>query len=352
MSNFLDNGSILPFGLMGIDHSAGMNGFNKTYKNFPLRIGVVIKSYPVGAEGNRSGLTAEYDILVMEQMEDQGATSIVYRNCMSSEGMGSIADYFEKTIRTKKAQTSTGQATGLKGQNGAIVLLLCLDGMSEKGIIISALTHPDRKTTLKDADPRLEGEYNGINIKVETDGSTTLTFKGATDNDGKIVDDQGPTVISIEKDGSFQTKHKTITHRLDKKGQASLTADDNISEITKKDIVSSADGNITLKATKDYSLSSTKMTINASGSAALLGSTIDVTSQGALKMEGSQITMQAQSMASIKASNITLDGMVALGGAGGQPVLIVSTMIQGIGNLGIPVISYAVSGFATKVTAI
>jgi hypothetical protein len=351
VSNFLDNGAILPHGLLGVDHSADMHGFNKSYKNYPLRIGVVIAGYPVGDPKNKSGLTSEYDVQVTEQMEDRGATAIVYRNCIAAEALGSIADFFEKSLRVKKAKTTSGQAIDLKGQNGAIVLLLCLDGMSDKGIIISALTHPDRKTTLIDEGPRLEGAYNGINIKVEKDGSTTLTFNGATDHDGKVVKDQGTTVLGIEKDGSFQFQHKTITHRLDKNGQSTLTTDDNITNKTKKDAVTTADGNISLTATKDFALSSVKMAINASGSASLAGATIDLNSQGALSLEGSQITLAAQSMASIKASNITLTGNVALGGPGGQPVLIMSTMFQGIGNLGLPVISFAISGFATKVTA-
>jgi hypothetical protein len=351
MNNHLDNGSVLPHGLLGADHSADMNGFNKSYRNFPLRIGLIIASYPVGDAKNKSGLTAEYDVQVTEQMEDRGATAIVYRNCMAAEALGSIADYFEKTLRVKSKKTTSGEATDLKGQNGAIVLILCLDGMSEKAIIISSLTHPDRKTTLKDSSPRLEGAYNGINIKVEPDGSTTLTFNGATDNDGKVINDQGTTQISIEKDGSFQTQHKTITHRLDKNGKASLEASDDISNVTKKDFNVTADANIALKAKADFSLSSVKMAVAASGSATISGATIDLSSQGSLSLEGSEIKLQAQSMASIKASSITLDGLVALGGAGGQPVLIASTMFIGVGNLGIPVISYGVSGFATKVTA-
>ena len=78
---------------------------------------------------------------------------------------------------------------------------------------------------------------------------------------------------------------------------------------------------------------------------------LEVKSESDINLKGSQIQIEAESMAMIKASSITLDGLVALGGAGGQPVLILSTMFIGIGNLGIPVISNAISGFATKVTA-
>lgn len=352
MSNKMDNGAFLPHGLLGNNQNAMLEGFNKSYKNYPLRIGVVVETYPVSHENNKSKLTTEYDVVVIEQHEDKGATTILYRNCMSSEGLGSVADFFETTKRKKKKKTTKGDSTNLKGQNGAVVLVLCLDAMSDKGIILSALTHPDRKTTLKTDEPRLEGEYNGVNIKVEPDGSTMLTFKGATDNDGKIIDkEQGDTVIKIEKDGSYQVNHKTITQRFAKDGKASLTADDDISNTTKKNFNVTATENINMKATKNFALECADLVAKASGSATLECQKLMVNSQSEITIKGSQFKVEAESMAMIKAASITLDGQVALGGAGGQPVLLLSTMFIGTGNLGAPVLSNAIAGYAVKVTA-
>lgn len=351
MKNYLENGAILPHGLLGHDDSDLLRGFNKTYKNNALRIGTVVASYPVNDEKNHSKLTNEYDVLVMEQNENKGATSILYRNCMSSEGLGSIADFFEKTLRSKKKNTK-GDLVNLKGQDGAIVLLLCLDGMSDKGIIISALTHPDRKSTLKDTGPSMEGEYNGVNIKVEKDGSTSLTFRGATDNYGKPLDkEQGDTVMSIEKDGSYQVKHKTITQRLDKtKGKADLTADDDISNTTKKNFNVIANENVDIKATKNLSADMKDFLVNASGSATMSMQKLSIASQSDIMVKGSEIKIEAESMARIKSTQITLDGLVNLGGDGGQPVLILTSLIIGVGNLGAPVLSQAITG-AFKVNA-
>lgn len=348
----MDNGAVLPNGLLGASDHDMMAGFNKTYKNNALRIGIVVASYPTSDDKNRSKLTSEYDVLVVEQHEDKGTTTLLYRNCMSSEGLGSIADFFEKALRPKKKKTTKGDSVNLKGQDGAIVLLLCLDGMSDKGIIISSLTHPDRKTTLVDEGPRLEGEYNGLNIKVEKDGSATLTFRGATDSEGKPTDSsQGDTVLSIEKDGSFQTQHKTITQRLDKNGKASLTSDDDISNTTKKNFNVTATENIALKATKNFTLDCNEIIANASGSASLACQKLAINAESDIMIKGSQFQVEAESMARIKATTITLDGQVSLGGDGGQPVLILSTQFMGLGNLGMPVISTAISGYATKVTA-
>jgi hypothetical protein len=285
MSNVMDNGAILPSGLLGVSDQDMMAGFNKTYKNSALRIGIVINTYPISDDKNRAKLTTEYDVLVIEQNEDRGTTTILYRNCMSSEGLGSIADFFERTLRKKKKKTTKGDSTNLKGQDGAIVLLLCLDSMSDKGIIISSLTHPDRKTKLLTDEPYLEGEYNGVNIKVATDGSTTLTFRGATGNDGKVLDaSQGQTVISIEKDGSFQVQHDKVTFRMGRDGNASLVA--------KKDIILNASGNINITATGDVNMQCTNLKVNASGKADVtVGGDCNVTSSGKTTVKASEIDL-------------------------------------------------------------
>lgn len=351
VNNFLNNGAVLPSGLLGENHEAAMEGFKKTYQNTSLRVGVVTESYPINHKDNLNKLVPEYDVLCFEQNEDQGSTPINYRHCVAANALGSIADFFEFTIRNIKDKKSKGPTPSPNGQNGSIVLLLCLNGLSDSGIIVGALSHPDRKTTLKDEGPRMEGEYNGLNIKVEKDGSATLTFRGATDNDGKTLDKtQGDTVIGIEKDGSFQVKHKTITQRLDKNGKASLNADDDISNTTKKNFNVTATENIELKATKDFNLQCVALTAKASGSATLECQKLAINSQSDIMIKGSEFKVEAESMANIKSTTITLDGLVALGGEGGQPILLLSTQMFGIGNLGMPVLSTAISGYAIKVT--
>lgn len=265
MTNHLDNGTVLPHGLLGENLASDMmEGFNKSYKNFPLRIGVVIASYLASDDNNISKLTTEYDVSVIEQNADKGATTIVYRNCMSAESLGSIADYLEMALRPKVQKTTPGDSINLNGQDGAIVLMLCLDGMSDKGIIIASLTHPDRETNLTEEGPLLEGEYNGVHIKVAKDGSTSLVFNGATDNQGKPIDtSQGTTTAQIEKDGSFQIDNDKITLRLDKDGTYTVKA--------KKDIVLNTEANVTIKASKDVKVDCQNATVTASQDATVEG---------------------------------------------------------------------------------
>ncbi len=351
-SNFLDSGAVLPSGLLTHDRSLAMAGFNKSYKNYPMRLGFITKSYPASDENNHSKLTTEYDVLVIEQHEDKGVTTIIYRNCMSAEGIGAVGDFLEMNLRAITATTGKGESIKIEEQNGSVVLLMCLDGMSDKGIIIKQLTHPKRKTTLKDDQPHLEGEYNGVHIVVNSDGSTSLTFKGATDNDGKIIDDtQGPTEMSVEKDGSLQIKHKTITQRYDKNGKATLTADDDVSITTKTNLNVTTTKDVNITATGNMAATMKDLMLTASGSAMLECQKMTIKADSEINIKGSTLKIEAESLANIKAASIVLDGMVALGGPGGVPILLMTTMFLGIGNMGAPVISQAITSYATKVTA-
>lgn len=350
MSARMRNGAVLPTGLLGADPNAMMEGFKKSHQNTSLRFGMIVATYAKDDDRNVTGLAPEYDVIVFEQNENKGSTPITYKNCLSAEGLGSIADFFEKTLRV---QNRKGNNVDTKNQNGAIVIVLCLNGVSDKGIIIGALTHPDRTSTLVDDGPRLEGEYNGVNIKVEKDGSTTLTFKGATDNDGKIIDSsQGPTELKIEKDGSYQIDHKTITQRFDKSGVASLTAQDNITNDTQKSFNVNAQQDVNVNANNNINITALQLVGTITGSCAFTCASGSMVSSGTFGIKGATFSGEAESIAQIKAPIVVLDGQVYLGGTGGLPVLTLGTTFFGIGNLGMPVLSRAIAGFSSKASAV
>ncbi len=261
MTNFLENGTIIPHGLLSVcDPSDFLRGFNKSYNSTALRFGVIRKIYPVSDPGNISKLSTEYDVEVIEQDMNRGVAPVTYKNCLSVDSLGGIGDFFEKNFRAQ-TQSANLQLPLTKGQDGATVLVLCLDATTGKGVVLGGLNHPDRSTTLISTDPHLEGEYNGVNIKVNSDGSTALTFKGATDSHGVPTDSsQGPTAVTIEKDGSFQVMHKSVTFRLDKQGTVTVTAT--------KDVVVNCD-NATITASGDA-------TITATGKATIEGEHVNL----------------------------------------------------------------------------
>lgn len=348
----LPSGSILPHGLLSEDVKSQVAGFSKTYENYPLRAGIVVKSYPVSDKNNVSKLTVEYDVIVLEQDSNRAIVPITYKNCISADGLGSIADFFEVRLRSQKKKGKS-QGRDFFGQDGAIVLILCLDGSSEKGIILGGLNHPGRKSKLTADEKKLAGEFNGISVEVNDDGSAKLQFKGATDNEGKVLDsEQGNTDISIEKDGTIELKHKGVTNRMQKDGKVELLAENSITIKNKSDfLIESEDGEkVSLKFSKgNVSAEMVDIIAKASGSATVMAQSILIESRTGIDIKGSQLRFESSTLANIKGSVIVLDGLVFAGGNGGQPALIPNTKYIGIGNLGGPVISSAIGPFATKV---
>jgi len=352
--NKLDNGAVLPSGLLGVDERSEIASFNRTHKNFPLRAGLIVATYPKKHDKNVTKLATEYDVLVIEQDENRGMTALTYRNCLSMDGIGGIADFFEKRLRRQtKAKKFKGKT--FQGQDGVCVYLLCLDAQSEKGVIIGGATHPDRGTVLPD-DPdkaHLEGEYNGVNFKVEDDGSFTLKFRGATNSEGKPKDSKaGDTTLKIEKDGSYDLKHKGASHRLQKDGEVTLTAEKSEAHTVKQNFSVKAGKDITTESSGDTNQKMKQWLLEATGSANLRMASLTMESKGAAALKGSTVSIEASSMANIKGSVVTLSGSVFLGGAGGLPMVILTTKYIGIGNLGAPVVSSAVGPFSTKAKAV
>lgn len=353
MKHKLRDGGVLPHGLMGIDSQSMLSGFNKTYKNFALRAGIVVKSYAIDNDLNISKLAPEYDVVVIEQDGNRAITPITYRNCISANSFGSISDYFEARLRSQETiDNKQTQGKDFSGQDGAIVLLLCLDGTSEKAVIIGALNHPDRKTKLVGEEQILSGEFNGVSISVADDGSANLTFKGATDNKGKPLDSaQGNTTIDIEKDGSVQLKHSGATQRIEKEGNVSLNNIGSTSINSKKEVLIKTEDKFTMNATSDAAMTMNKLAIDAQGSATVNAQEVSITGSSKMDLKSKMVNIQGDSAVKVKSAQITLDGMTFLGGAGGQPLVLPTTQMIGIGNLGIPVISTAIGPFTVKTFA-
>jgi hypothetical protein len=219
----LPSGAVLPHGLLSVQgHESSIAAFNRSYKNTGLKAGFIIKTYAYNDPENISQLCTEYDVQTMEQDENKGSTSILYRNCISSQGFGSIADFLEFTLRSQTYQGKNSPS--FSGQDGSIVLIRCLDDIGSKAAIVGSLIHPDRPTNITGTTPQLFGSYNGVNIAINNDGSCSLIFNGATDNEGVPTNpSQGPTTFQIKTDGSFQFNHSTVNIQADKSGTLNIT---------------------------------------------------------------------------------------------------------------------------------
>ncbi len=344
--NQLPNGAILPYGLLGVSEAPQIKAFQNAFNNKTLKAGIVVKRYSPKDPANLSGVLPEYDVMVIEGSDTP--TTRFYKNCISAQSLGSIADYFEFQLRERTIQDKSNGGFDFDKQDGALVLILCLDGNEQKAIIISALKHPDRETKLSE-DVLMAGAFNGNSVQVEKTGAFKYQFVGATDNQGKPLDESlEPTSFDVEKDGSVQIKHKTITQRMDKQGNYTLTST-KAQNFTSQDAISfNAGKDFSVIAKENLSVSAKDAIMKLQGSLTGECQTIKLQAGSEIDIKTATLNIKASGQAKIQSTNITLDGMTFIGGPGGLPILNLGTMIFGIGALAVPVVSYGIANFSKK----
>jgi hypothetical protein len=365
------------------------------YSNYSIKSGVILKSYDVDDELNINGLTPEYDVSVYEQDEDRGVTSTIYKNCIYIDAFGGVADFFETRRRTPTNDEYKSKQE-IENYDGSLVLVLCLDGSADKGIIIGAITHPNRKNTLtKSNEIHTEGEFNGIRISVDKDGAITITQKTATDNDGKPKDTSAAgSQWKIEKDGSTEINTAPITPELsggnrvdaepgseNKEPSANLEYDriridrpkktiqiearENIDMVADKDLTAKVEENMDLQIKKDLLIKAEgkanveimgnvdfKTDANVKAKMMNLQMTIDNAAQiqmQTMNLIAQQLTVNGGSGLLLTCAQTLVNSPLVILGTQPQPALIPNTSFLGIGNLGVPVISTAIGPFSSQV---
>lgn len=334
---------VLPSSLLQERNNLDMSFQKKISENMYLRLGVVTEIYDIEDDNNVSKLVPEYDVMTVE--DDNTAN---YKNCMAIDSFGGVADYFVKKLRKPKDVKKVKSSGSLKKQNGSIVLLLCIDGSSDQAVILASIAHPDRKNgkLTKALGHHMEGEFNGLNYKVDKDGALTILFRSATDNDGKAKDEKaGGATWKIEKDGSIQfSDGNKESIRLDKTAKTvTIVAEADISATTDASINMTAKKNISAKSTAD-------MLLDAGGSfTAKSGGPFNITSEGPVSIKAPDMKIAVDNMLQIKASTVNISSPSIMIGDGGTPALVLTTQFLGIGNLGAPVLSQAIGPFSATV---
>ena len=328
------------------------------FGNASFRLGMVLEAFDVEDDKNVSKLGPEYTVMTVEQDKQNGQNTSIYKNVIAMDGFGGVADFFQFTHRKAKKPKEAKKKGSLKNEVASIVGILCLDSNSEKAVIIGSFGNPSKGVVLsKESGHNMEGEFNGINWKVDKEGALTVTFKSATEDDGTPQDKEaGGTAWKIEKDGSIElTDGATEKIRIDKTTKKiDIESEDDISiTSSKKNVNIIAKESINLTATQD-------LIAMAEGKAAFtVNKTFDIEAKGAASMKAqsfmfeskSMINMKAQSLISIKAmSSLILQAPQVVIGKGTSPALkSLETVTLGTGFAGVPVISTVIAGYSTEV---
>ena len=348
-TNFLNTGGVLPSNLEidkgeGYDTSRDAGRYAK--QNFSLKVGQIEESFCIDTDGNVRKSRTEYDVLVNESLGDNSTSQMMYRRVVSKDLFGGIADFFQFTYRKNKVDE--GRDTPFR--NGSLVLLLCLNGSAEDAVIIGGLKHPDNANECtEDEGHNLKFEFNGINFEIDKDGAMTLLFRGPTDADGKVLDgfeESGGTTIKIEKDGSYEVNTGEDANptklRLDKTDKTvELISENGQSFITME--------KYTVEAKKDISLTTgAALAIEATGAATFKARSLEAEFGASANFKCKQLKVESLAMVEFKTALFKTSNFTILGG-GGIPLALSTLVTIGVGNIGIPVVSTLISGFATKV---
>lgn len=339
---------VFPSSLVQHRDDSEHNLLSKISNDTTLKLGVVLEVIEANSKDNQTKQGPEYHVMVIEQHKTKGINSAIYKNCVALDSFGGAADYLQFTRRAPTDRKKVKDKATMKSQNGSIVLLLCLDGSSETGIIVGALPHPAKSKVLTpDKQTHLEGEFNGLNWEINKDGELTITFKSATNNDGKPQDEQaGGSNIKIEKDGSVELSDgNEESIRIDKTAKTVTTT-------AESDIINNTQANYQVTAEENIELTSTLDLIFKASGSALLKSTkaMDIESSANLNIKAKGMTVNGGSSLNVKASNIAIKAPKVSIGPAPAPAIVLTTTFQGVGNLGIPVISFAVGPFSSSVS--
>lgn len=320
----------------------------KIFGNNALRLGLVLEIVEEDDEANISGLGPEYNVMSIEQDGSNGSNTVIYKNCINIDAFGGVADYFQFKHRASKEPKKAKKKGSLKEETGSIVLLLCLDGNSEKAVILKSVHNPKKNKVLtKDKGHHMEGEFNGVNWSIDKDGAMTVVFKSATEDDGTPTNEEaGGSNLKIEKDGSLEFADGNEEKiRIDKTAKTiSITAEKDISATTKANVSISAGESVNITSKKDIIAA-------AEGKAAFNSKqAFDIKTDGKFSVVGADVNIKSDGAATLEASsNLVLKGTKVMIGPAPAPAVVLITKFLGVGFGGIPVVSSAIGPFSSSV---
>jgi hypothetical protein len=157
---------------------------------------------------NVNKIVPEYSVWA-NLYENGTYTSRILPHVVACDLFGSgLSDTFTYTLRGANSTTKDTAGNKQIGDGlGSRVLMMAINGDRNNYVIISGIR--SNKSTPDDPTlgHHLDFEFNGVSVNINNDGEFTLTYGGATKNDGTNRDDVDQsatgTTIQITKDGSL-----------------------------------------------------------------------------------------------------------------------------------------------------
>ena len=251
----MEDGTVVPH-YLGLQ-SRGYVEDTGNFTNFALRLGEVKDVIDPSSDQSLTGKYFEYSVEVQHRDGSGPGTSTMYTNCLLINLFGTGGDRCRYTLRKDDKDNKDQEDDGVG--IGAKVLLLCVNGEGTRTWIIGGVRDPetDEEKDTQDDGHNWLWEFNGLKQTINKDGEFTITFRGATDNKGKLKDgvkeENGNAKLFFDKDGGCtfsdgdKGKEKLVFSKKDKKttmesgGTMALKAPDGVTIDTDKNTVITAD---------------------------------------------------------------------------------------------------------------
>jgi hypothetical protein len=201
---------ISPFGDV-ISSALNMDGLpsaaKELHSKFSLQLGQIAAIYTVDDEsGLQPGVARKntlYDVIVMT---GSGAMEMIPRCRMVQPAFGGGLTNFFEILPTDPGFQGNDPTVDWDLKRGSRVLVGFVDGKKDTAVILGTMPSPgeyavSRRPT-KGMGAYMEGEFQGLNFVVNNEGALAVTFNGPRNDSGDLANQNGPTSISITKDGN------------------------------------------------------------------------------------------------------------------------------------------------------
>lgn len=153
-----------------------------------------------------------------------GSTEVVKHCRLMQPTWGGQLNNFLETLQVDPGPKASSFKNPRSEKRSNFVLVAFINGRKDYGVILGGLPHPNpvakKRRPGKKKGVYLEAEFQGLNWKIENDGSFEVTFNGPRDDKGAIIGKDGPTTMKIDPKGNVQiTTNNKQTFRIDREKQ-------------------------------------------------------------------------------------------------------------------------------------
>ena len=137
---------------------------------------------------------------------------------------GGTPNNFLETLQVDPGPKASSAKNPKSDIRSNTVLIAFVNGRKDLGVILGAIPHVSpvakKRRPSKAKGVHLEAEFQGLNWKINNDGSFEMIFNGPRDDKGQLVGKDGPTTMKIDAKGNVQiTTNNKQTFKIDREKQ-------------------------------------------------------------------------------------------------------------------------------------